>query len=63
LFQIRNLLHEKLQYQVISDPNYFNSYSARFIYVLPFTLILVYQWYEDQVASVYSGEQGLSEGI
>jgi hypothetical protein len=27
------------------------------------TVILVYRWYEEQVASSFSGVQGLSEGI
>jgi hypothetical protein len=36
---------------IITDPNYF------------FDLIIVHRWYEDQVASPYSGEQVLSQGI
>jgi hypothetical protein len=36
----------------ITDPNYYF-----------FVLIIVHRWYEDQVASSYSGEQVLSQGI
>jgi hypothetical protein len=47
---------------VIADPNFLLS-QPRFFSFSSFTVIVIYRWYDYQVAILYSGEQGSSQGI